>query len=112
MTPLGKLNTLTVYVTVLAAMSTTTTADPKAAVLRPGAGVSPAPVSVAFNVNVSAAAGAAWNPARTIATDTSVINRHVMATLLLSSGTNGRARAGHVPARESTVGHRVRAISR
>src|SRR5438132_447955 len=82
MTPLGKLNTVTVYVTVRADMSTTTTADPNAAVLSPGAGVSPAPVSVAFNVNVSAAAGAAWNLAKTTASDRALIHRHVIATLL------------------------------
>ena len=79
--PLGKLNTSTVQVTVRVAMLTTTVALPKAPVLRPGAGVSSAPVSVAVRVKVWAEAGAAVNPIVTIAASSGIVQRVFMGIL-------------------------------
>jgi hypothetical protein len=77
-TPLGRLNTLTAHVTVRVLMFTTTVALPKAPVLRPGAGVSCAPVNVAVRVKVWAEAGTAVNPIVTSAASSGVIQRVFM----------------------------------
>src|SRR6188508_308188 len=81
-TPLGRLNTLTVQETVRVDRLTTTVASPNAPVLMPGAGVSCPPFSFAVKVYVWADAGTAVNPIVTSAAKSGVIQRVFMGHLL------------------------------